>query len=99
MSLQETGLTIPRDQPWPVKGRDPATGSLLIDPEFAVAVEEANGLEDGTLTGDDLIGLLVIWYGDRLEAGAEPDPHMEGYLADTFGDLTTGDDEEAAEEE
>lgn len=95
--IAETGLKIPANQEWPVQGRDRESGGLLIRAGFIEAVEEANGLEVGTLTEDDLISLLIIWYADRLEEGHPRDPAMDAIVEEELGEL--GDEDEVGDDD
>ncbi len=66
-------------------------------------MEEANGLEVGTLAEDDIRRVLVIWYIDRLDGGAPRDAVMDQLVEEELGALPEEDeadyDEEEGEEE
>jgi len=92
-SVKETGLIIPEGQEWPVQGRDPETGGLIIQEGFVDAVEQASGLEPATLTEEDVFRLLIIWYLERLDQGYPRDQAMDELVEEELSALA-GDDEE-----
>ncbi|RKT37898.1 hypothetical protein [Thiocapsa rosea] len=80
-------LRIPEDAEWPVIGRDPETGSLILRPGFVTAAAEASGCtlyDDGSnrpLFTTDMLGTLLIeWYRERLKIGAPACPTMEAVI-------------------
>ena len=84
-------LRIPEGTEWPVIGRDPDTGSLILRPGFVTAAAEASGctLEaDGSnrplFTTDMLGALLIEWYRERREMGAPACPTMEAVIQEAW---------------
>lgn len=84
-------LAIPADTPWPIEGRDPRTGAVVLAPGFLEAVAEASGLAlgaDGTgqprLTEDMVSELLLQWYIARREIGEPECPVMETLIREAL---------------
>jgi hypothetical protein len=80
-------LRIPEGSEWPVIGRDPDTGSLILRPGFVTAAAEASGCtlyDDGSnrplFTEDMIATLLLEWYRERREMGAPACPTMEAVI-------------------
>ena len=80
-------LRIPEDAEWPIIGRDPETGSLILRPGFLIEAAEASGCtlyDDGTnrplFTEDMIATLLLEWYRERLKMGAPDCPTMEAVI-------------------
>jgi hypothetical protein len=84
-------LLIPEHMDWPLEGRDPATGDLLLREGFLEAVADASGLalsHDGSarpvLTEEMVSALLVQWYRARLTAGLAPCPIMDALIEEAM---------------
>jgi len=84
-------IGIPADAPWPVVGRDPATGGVLLAPGFLEAVAEASDLaldDEGTgrprLTEDMVSEILIHWYVVRREAGEPACPVMDALIGEAW---------------
>jgi 2-C-methyl-D-erythritol 4-phosphate cytidylyltransferase len=80
-------LRIPEGTEWPVIGRDPDTGSLILRLGFVTAAAEASGCtlyHDGTnrplFTEDMIATLLLEWYRERRQMGAPACPTMEAVI-------------------
>ncbi len=84
-------LRIPEGTEWPVIGRDPDTGSLILRPGFLIEAAEASGCtlyDDGSnrpLFTADMIGTLLLeWYRERLEMGAPACPTMDAVIREAW---------------
>ncbi len=84
-------LRIPEGTEWPVTGRDPVTGSLILRPGFVTAVAEVSGCtlyDDGTkrpLFTADMVGTLLLeWYRERRQMGAPACPIMEAVIQEAM---------------
>lgn len=79
-------LIIPHEQSeWPVVGRDPKTGHILLREGFIEAVEDASHLARGALTEDAVSDLLVRWYFLRRRAGFPPCAITEELIIEEMG--------------
>lgn len=79
-------LYIPSQQSeWPVVGRDPKTGHVLLREGFIEAVEDASGLARGTISEDVIADMLVRWYFQRRQSGFSPCPITEELIREEFG--------------
>jgi hypothetical protein len=84
-------LRIPEGTEWPVIGRDPDTGSLILRLGFVTAAAEASGctlFDDGSnrplFTADMIGALLPEWYRERREMGAPACPTMEAVILEAW---------------
>jgi hypothetical protein len=84
-------IGIPADAPWPVVGRDPTTGGVLLAPGFFEAVAEASDLALGDedtggprLTEDMVSEILIHWYVVRREAGEPACPVMDALIGEAW---------------
>ncbi len=83
---QKIKLCVPATQSeWPVVGRDPKTGHILLRKGFLEAVEDASGLARGALTEDMASELLINWYFLRRRAGFPPCPITEEIIIEEMG--------------
>ncbi|SDX19126.1 hypothetical protein [Thiocapsa roseopersicina] len=80
-------LRIPEGAEWPVIGRNPENGSLILRPGFLIEAAEASGCtlyEDGSnrplFTEDMIAALLLEWYRERRQMGAPACPIMEAVI-------------------
>jgi len=69
-------LTIPLEQDWPVIGQEP-DGTLILQDGFRENVERLNGLKPGSLSGAQLLKILLAWYDERRRIGFPADAAME----------------------
>lgn len=77
--------TIHHVSEWPVVGRNPETGYILLREGFIEAVEDASGLTRGTISADVVADLIVRWYFQRRQAGFPPCPITEELICEEFG--------------
>jgi hypothetical protein len=69
-------LVVPTEQEWPVLGQHD-DGALILSDGFVEDVEHVNGLRAGSLSDNELLRLLALWYDERRKIGFPEDPVME----------------------
>jgi hypothetical protein len=85
-------IAIPAGTPWPVKGRNPDTGELILAKGFLEAVADASGLSlpwhgdqsKPRLTNDMVSDLLIRWYNERLALGEPRCPIMDELIKEAL---------------
>jgi hypothetical protein len=76
VSRRAAHLVVPQEQDWPVQSQED-DGHLILRDGFVDDVEHVNGLEQGSLSEDQIVTLLLAWYSERRRIGFPEDPMME----------------------